>query len=97
MSDKGNIKLTVQNSFVRKAISESFTVLHTSIMFHNAFLDGVVAPTFVRRALLTATSQMPNGLGLEIRKRILIDLEYYQKISLLVCLITFRQIICSRV
>ena len=94
MSGK-SIKLIKQNTFVQKAISDAFTVLHTSLIFDNTFLDGVLAPSFVRRALLTATSHMPNGSGLEIRKRILIDLEYYSKISLLVCLITFRWIVCS--
>ena len=94
MSSKGGIKLTEQNTFVRKAISDAFTILHTSIIFHNAFPDAVLSPTFVRQALLTATSRMPHCSGEEIRKRILIDLEYYSKISILVCLTTFPQIVC---
>jgi hypothetical protein len=76
---------------MRKAISDAFTVLHSSIIFHHAFPDAVLTAMFVRQALLTATSCMPYSSGEEICKRILIDHEYYSTMSILVCLPHFRR------
>ena len=89
MSDTGRLKLTDQNLIMRKAITGAFAVLHTSIIFHHAFPDTMLTATFVRQALLTATARMPHGSGMEIRKCVLIDMDYYSKISILVCLTTF--------
>ncbi|KAN0136175.1 hypothetical protein V8E53_006035 [Lactarius tabidus] len=83
LSSSGRIKLTDQNTIMRKAISDAFTVLHSSIIFHHVFPDAVLTATFVRQALLTATSRMPYSSGEEIRKRILIDHKYYSTMSLL--------------
>ena len=86
-SDKGSLKLTNQNKIVRKAISDSFTVLHTSIIFLHAFPDALLSATFIQQVLLTATSRLPGAT--EIRKRILIDHGYYMKMSILVRLILY--------
>ncbi|KAN0131589.1 hypothetical protein V8E53_010431 [Lactarius tabidus] len=83
LSSSGRIKLTDQNTIMRKAISDAFTVLHSSIIFHHAFPDAVLTATFVRQALLTVTSRMPYSSGKEIRKCILIDHEYYSTMSIL--------------
>ena len=84
-SDKGSLKLTNQTEIMRKAISDSFTVLHTSIVFLHAFPDVLLTATFIWQALLTATSCLPGAM--EMRKRILIDHGYYMKMSILVRLI----------
>ena len=85
ISDKGSLKLTNQTEIMRKAISDSFTVLHTSIVFLHAFPDALLTATFIQQALLTATSRLPGAT--EIRKHILIDHGYYMKMSILVRLI----------
>ena len=76
-----------QNKIVWKAISDSFTVLHTSIKFLHTFPDALLSATFIQQALLTAMSCLPGAM--EICNRILIDHGYYMKMLILVHLILY--------
>ncbi|KAF8270153.1 hypothetical protein EI94DRAFT_1699047 [Lactarius quietus] len=70
-SSSGQLGLKAQNQIMQKAISDTSTVLHNALL----------TTTFVRQALITATSRLPSAM--EIHNHILIDHDYFLKISIL--------------
>ncbi|KAF8259609.1 hypothetical protein EI94DRAFT_1706971 [Lactarius quietus] len=56
-------------------------ILHSKIILENAFPDALLTTTFVWQALITATSCLPSAT--EIHNRVLIDHDYFLKISIL--------------
>ena len=83
----GKLRLTDQTSILRAIITESFELLHASIIMKHAFPDSLLANKFIEEALSTAALQVPNAEDIHVR--ILQDHAYCLTMSALVSLCAF--------
>jgi len=79
------LMLTRQQLLVQVVIQDSFEILHSSLLFTNAFPDGVLTIELIKDALVRSAQNHSPG-ALTIYQRLLYDLEYFRKIMPLVSL-----------
>ena len=82
-SGKGRLLLTEQTTIVRTTITESFELIHASLMFKHAFPGNLLINKFLVDALSTAALHVPNAEDVHVR--ILQDHSYCTMMSALVC------------
>ena len=70
------IRLSMQRPLVRLVIMSSFDILHSLVLFNDAFPDGICSVQFVKEALLRAALKYLPGTA-PIYKRIVDDHEYF--------------------
>lgn len=80
------LMLTRQQPLVRVVIQDSFEILHSSLLFTNAFPDGVLTTELIKDALVRSAQNHSPG-ALTIYRQLLYDAEYFRKIMPLVSLI----------
>jgi len=79
------LMLTIQHELVQVVIQDGFEILHSSLLFTNAYLDGHLTIQLVKEALIRAAQNHTPG-ALSIYRRLIYDTEYFRKILPLVSL-----------
>ena len=80
---KNKVMLTLQHELVQSVIHDFFEIVHSSLLFTDAFPDSVLTLKIVKGALIRSTIKHEPGAA-SIHRRLLFDKEYLTKIMALV-------------